>query len=183
MARVPIYIERYTERDRRGMRIITLAFKVYTLGSHATCVQGIHTRKSRHLCAAGIHTRKSRHRCVSLCRYLKRSPVQFLAGALEISEMLQVFPTQLEIYWYETQGPTDYDPAHPQPGQVHYEAFTAMVNVISTIEKLLCFYPHCGSVHYAYTNDTKYWFHPGPITPCIVEVRRCFRAKGPSLRV
>ncbi|XP_052215799.1 uncharacterized protein LOC127834192 isoform X3 [Dreissena polymorpha] len=27
MARVPIYIERYTERDRRGMRIITLAFK------------------------------------------------------------------------------------------------------------------------------------------------------------
>ncbi|KAH3892169.1 hypothetical protein DPMN_016281 [Dreissena polymorpha] len=33
----------------------------------------------------------------------QRSPVQFLAGALEISEMLQVFPTQLEMYWYETQ--------------------------------------------------------------------------------
>ncbi|KAH3704498.1 hypothetical protein DPMN_079554 [Dreissena polymorpha] len=28
---------------------------------------------------------------------------QSLAGALEISEMLQVFPTYLEMYWYETQ--------------------------------------------------------------------------------
>ncbi|KAH3854701.1 hypothetical protein DPMN_097249 [Dreissena polymorpha] len=28
-----------------------------------------------------------------------RSPVQFPAGALEVSEMLQVFPTQLEMYW------------------------------------------------------------------------------------
>ncbi|KAH3837148.1 hypothetical protein DPMN_110527 [Dreissena polymorpha] len=34
---------------------------------------------------------------------IPRSPVQIPAGALEISEMLQVFPTQLEMYWYETQ--------------------------------------------------------------------------------
>ncbi|KAH3772624.1 hypothetical protein DPMN_173965 [Dreissena polymorpha] len=32
-----------------------------------------------------------------------RSPVQFLGGTLEISEMLQVFPTLQEMYWYETQ--------------------------------------------------------------------------------
>ncbi|KAH3864536.1 hypothetical protein DPMN_027556 [Dreissena polymorpha] len=32
----------------------------------------------------------------------QRSPVQFLAGALGISDMLQAFPNQLEIYWYET---------------------------------------------------------------------------------
>ncbi|KAH3868647.1 hypothetical protein DPMN_031798 [Dreissena polymorpha] len=33
----------------------------------------------------------------------QRSAVQFPAGALEISEMLRGFPTQLEMYWYETQ--------------------------------------------------------------------------------
>ncbi|KAH3691244.1 hypothetical protein DPMN_193193 [Dreissena polymorpha] len=33
----------------------------------------------------------------------ERSPVQIPAGALEISEMLQVFPNKLEMYWYETQ--------------------------------------------------------------------------------
>ncbi|KAH3878596.1 hypothetical protein DPMN_002493 [Dreissena polymorpha] len=33
----------------------------------------------------------------------QRSPVQFLARALDISEVLQVFPTHLEMYWYETQ--------------------------------------------------------------------------------
>ncbi|KAH3895678.1 hypothetical protein DPMN_019843 [Dreissena polymorpha] len=43
-------------------------------------------------------------RCALLPRIAEyRSLVQFLAGALEISEMLQVFPTQLEMYWYETQ--------------------------------------------------------------------------------
>ncbi|KAH3810338.1 hypothetical protein DPMN_138728 [Dreissena polymorpha] len=33
----------------------------------------------------------------------QRSPVQFPVGALDISEMLQVFLTQLEMYWYETR--------------------------------------------------------------------------------
>ncbi|KAH3771279.1 hypothetical protein DPMN_172592 [Dreissena polymorpha] len=37
------------------------------------------------------------------CPVIARCQVQFLAGALEISEMLQVFPTQIEMYWYETQ--------------------------------------------------------------------------------
>ncbi|KAH3696681.1 hypothetical protein DPMN_084157 [Dreissena polymorpha] len=33
----------------------------------------------------------------------KKVPGQVPAGALDISEILQVFPTQLEMYWYETQ--------------------------------------------------------------------------------
>ncbi|KAH3751593.1 hypothetical protein DPMN_186161 [Dreissena polymorpha] len=36
--------------------------------------------------------------------YHYRGPrLKIPAGALEISGMLQVFPTQLEMYWYETQ--------------------------------------------------------------------------------
>ncbi|KAH3698715.1 hypothetical protein DPMN_086262 [Dreissena polymorpha] len=41
-------------------------------------------------------------RVVTLCISFQRSPVKYQAGALEISEMLQVFTTQLEMYWYET---------------------------------------------------------------------------------